>query len=243
MNFIAEAFERRLATRADDAAGRFDELDAKARAVAHPLTAEQTYMIDYQLYTPLSTMYNLFTLIRVEKGLFESDLLAAAVTQALRNHPSLATTFSVNDDSEIVQSHHPEIVEEIRVERLSQFDFDQPKDDLVKPYKIIGSRLYRCRLFETEKALYLFFDVHHTVFDGTSFKVLMGDIAKSVSGEALDRDYYYLTLAQREALENSPRYEESTVRAFEAVFRKVVGLLASHLEQGAFTFGDIRKRL
>ena len=39
------------------------------------------------------------------------------------------------------------------------------------------------------------------------------------------------------------RYEESTVRAFEAVFRKVVGLLASHLEQGAFTFGDIRKRL
>ena len=39
------------------------------------------------------------------------------------------------------------------------------------------------------------------------------------------------------------RYEKSTVQAFEAIFRKVVRLLASHLEQGAFTFGDIRKRL
>ena len=37
------------------------------------------------------------------------------------------------------------------------------------------------------------------------------------------------------------RYEKSTVLAFEAIFRKVVGLLASHLEQGAFTFGDIRE--
>ena len=55
-------------------------------------------------------MYNLFTLIRVEKGVFESGALAAAVTQALGNHPSLATTFSINDDCEIVQSHHPELV-------------------------------------------------------------------------------------------------------------------------------------
>ena len=206
-----------LSSRADDAAGRFDELDAKARAVAHPLTAEQTYMVDYQMYTPLSTMYNLFALIRVEKGLFEADALAAAVTKVLRNHPAFATTFSVNDDGEIEQSYHPEIVEEVRVERLSQFDFDQRKDDFVKPYKIIGSRLYRCRLFETEKAQYLFFDVHHTIFDGTSFKVLVSDIAKAVSGEALDPDYYYLTLAQREALENSPRYEEAK-RYFESTY-------------------------
>ena len=36
---------------------------------AHPLTAEQLYMIDYQLYTPASTMYNLFSVMKVDKEL------------------------------------------------------------------------------------------------------------------------------------------------------------------------------
>ena len=211
---IAELY---LANRSDNAAEKFDELDAKARTVAHPLTVEQTYMVDYQMYTPLSTMYNLFTMIKVEKGMFEPEALAAAVTKVLRNHPAFATTFSVNDDGEIEQSYHPEIVEDVRVEKLSQFDFEQLKDDLVKPYKIIGSRLYRCRLFETEKALYLYFDVHHTIFDGTSFKVLVGDIAKAVSGEELDRDYYYLLLSQRETAADSPRYAEAK-RYFESAY-------------------------
>ena len=211
---IAEIY---LASRAGGDSEKFDELNEKSKRVAHPLTAEQTYMVDYQMYTPLSTMYNLFTMIKVEAGMFEADALAAAVTKVLRNHPAFATMFTVNDDGDIEQSYHPEIVDEVRVEKISQFDFDQLKDDLVKPYKIIGSRLYRCRLFETEKALYLFFDVHHTIFDGTSFKVLVGDIAKAVSGEELDTDYYYLMLAQREAAANSPRYAEAK-EYFESVY-------------------------
>ena len=187
----------------------FTAKDAKSRTVSHPLTAEQAYMVDYQFYTPLSTMYNLFATIRVEKGLFEPEKLAAAVTRVLRHHPCFATTFALTEDAEIVQSYHPEIIEDVRVEKMTEFDFQQTKDDFVKPYKIIGTRLYRCRLIETEKSMYLFFDVHHTIFDGTSFKVLMGDIAKAYLGEELEPDFYYLMLQQREEVEGSPFYLES----------------------------------
>jgi len=187
----------------------FAEKDAKARSVPHRLTAEQAYMVDYQFYTPLSTMYNLFATIRVEKGMFEPEKLAETVTKVLRHHPNFATMFELTPDAEILQAYHPEIVEDVRIEKMSEFDFQQTKDDLVKPYKIIGTRLYRCRLFETEAAMYLFFDVHHTIFDGTSFKVLMGDIAKAYLGEELEHDYYYLMLAQREEAELSPFYAES----------------------------------
>ena len=187
----------------------FVEKDAKARAVVHPLTAEQAYMVDYQFYTPLSTMYNLFATIRVEKGLFEPEKLAAAVTKVLRHHPCFATTFALAEDAEIVQSYHPEVVEDVRVERMTEFDFQQTKDDFVKPYKVIGTRLYRCRLIETEEAMYLFFDVHHTIFDGTSFKVLMGDIAKAYLSEELEPDFYYLMLQRREEQEGSDFYLES----------------------------------
>jgi len=187
----------------------FAAKDAKARGQTHRLTAEQNYMVDYQLYTPKSTMYNLFATVKVEKGMFESAALAAAITRTLRAHPSLATVLEFDDDGDIVQRYCPEVIEDVQVTKLSEFDFEQIKDDLVKPYKIVGSRLYRCKLFETEKALYLFFDVHHTVFDGTSFKVLMADIAKAYMGEELEKDYYYLMLAQREEAENSPFYAES----------------------------------
>jgi len=203
---IAELY---LAHHAHNDAEDFAEKDSKSRQGSHPLTVEQSYMVDYQLYTPKSTMYNLFATVKVEKGLFESVKLAEAITTVLRAHPSLATVFSFDDDGDIRQGYHPEIIEEVKVEKISEFDFSLLKDDLVKPYKIIGSRLYRCRLFETEKALYLFFDVHHTVFDGTSFKVLMGDIAKAYMGEELETDFYYLMLANREAAENSPFYAES----------------------------------
>lgn len=197
--------------------GEYDELNEKAKTVSHPLTAEQTYMVDYQMYTPLSTMYNLFTMIKVETGRLEPEEVAQAVTKVLRNHPALATLFTINDDGEIEQSYHPEIVEDVCVEKYWQFDFDQVKDELVTPYKIIGSPLYRCRLFETEKGLYLFFDVHHTIFDGMSFKVFMDNLRKAVAGEELPTDYYYLMLAQRKAAEKTPLYEEAK-RYFESVY-------------------------
>lgn len=184
------------------------EADEKARAVAHRLSPEQKYMVDYQFYSPLSTMYNLFVMLKTEKDRVDPERFAAAVTAALRNHPSLATVLEFNDEGDVVQRYRPEVAAEVKVERIDEFDFGQMKDDLVKPYKLIGSRLCRCRLFETGKNLYLFFDVHHVVFDGTSFGVFMRDIAKAYAGEPLERDTYYLVLQQRESGESSAAVAE-----------------------------------
>lgn len=60
----------------------------------------------------------------------------------------------------------------------------------------------------------MFFDVHHTVFDGTSFKVLMRDIAQSYMGMPVPQDYYYLALKKREEAAHTAFYEESR-RYFE----------------------------
>jgi hypothetical protein len=127
----------------------------------------------------------------------------------IKRHPSLLTTFAWNADGEIMQSFHPEVFESIHVEHLSEFEFRFVKDTLVYPYKIVGGKLYRCRVFETEKAGYVFFDVHHTVFDGTSFKVFMSDVDKAYRGMEGAADYYYLMLRQRENAVNTEFYEES----------------------------------
>ncbi len=186
-----------------------DEKNEQALAKEHALTTEQLYMIDYQLYTPNSTMYNLFSVMKLDKDVFELDRMAAAMGAAIKNHPALLTTFAYNDDGDLVQRYTPEIFQELHVEKLSEFEFKYVKDTLVYPFKIVGGKMYRCRIFETEKAGYVFFDVHHSLFDGTSLKVFMGDVGKAYMGAELDTDYYYLMLQRREDVIHTDFYEES----------------------------------
>ena len=197
-----------------------DEINEQAKATEHPLTAEQLYMIDYQLYTPNSTMYNLFSVMKVSKELFDLEKLAEAMKAAIAAHPALLTVFGYNDDGELVQRYRPETLSDIHVEKLTEFEFKFVKDTLVYPFKIIGGKLYRCRIFETEKAGYIFFDVHHSLFDGTSLKVFLGGVGRAYMGLPIDRDYYYLMLKKREDAVHSDFYEESK-RYFEERYDNV----------------------
>ena len=175
----------------------------------HTLTAEQLYMVDYQLYTPKSTMYNLFSMLKVDKDMFDMQKMAEAMHTAIRNHSALLTTFHFNEDGEIVQRYTPEVLQDIYVEKISEFEFATLKDNLVQPFKMIGGCLHRCRVFETEKSGYVFFDVHHTLFDGTSLKVFMGNVGKAYMGMQPEQDLYYLFLQNREDAVESEFYEES----------------------------------
>ena len=197
-----------------------DMKNAASMKAVHPLTKEQLYMVDYQLYTPKSTMYNLFSMLKVDKEMFEMEKLAKTMETVIKNHSALLTKFTFNDDGEIVQSYHPELFEEIKVEKITEFEFDVLKDNLVMPFKIINGRLYRCRVFETEKSGYVFFDVHHTIFDGTSLKVFMGNIAKAYVGMMPDPDYYYYMLQQREDVVHTKFFQESK-EYFEKLYNDV----------------------
>ena len=186
-----------------------DEKNDESLKEIHPLTTEQLYMVDYQLYTPNSTMYNLFSMMKVSKDIFDLEKLAAALKKAILNHPALLTTFDWNADGDLVQKYTPENLTDIHVEKLSEFELKFVKDTLVYPFKMVGGKLFRCRVFETEKAGYIFFDVHHSLFDGTSLKVFLGDVGKAYMDMEMDKDYYYLMLKKREEAVGTPFYEES----------------------------------
>lgn len=186
----------------------------------HRLTSEQLYMVDYQLFTPKSTMYNLFTMLKFDKDAFDMTKLCDVLNTVIQHHPSLLTTLHFNDDGDIIQKYTPEVFQKVELEKVSEFEFQSIKDSLVMPFKIIEGRLYRCRVFETEVSGYVFFDVHHTVFDGTSMKVFMNNIGKVYAGMLPDPDYYYLMLAKREEMVDTPFYNESK-EYFESHFDNV----------------------
>ncbi len=203
---IAVLYEER---HSHDAGVNLDEKNALALQNAHPLTTEQLYMVDYQLYTPSSTMYNLYTMMKLDLESFDMEAMASAMQNVIRRHPALLTTFFWNEDGVLSQKYTPEILQDIHVEKLTEFEFRFVKDSLVYPFKIVGGKLFRCRVFETEKNGYIFFDVHHSLCDGRSLKILMEDVAKIIAGIRPDPDYYYLMLQNREEELVSAFYEES----------------------------------
>ena len=186
-----------------------DALDEESRRVPHPLTAEQRYMVDYQFYTPISTMYNNSVLLACGRDGVDVERLAQAVTEAISNHPALESQISADKDGELLQSYRPGSFGTVRVEHLTEFEFRFVREGLVKPFKLLDSSLCRSRIFVTEKAVYLFLDIHHVFSDGMSLGVLFGDIGRAYAGQPLVRDYYYLTLRNREAEIGSPAYQRS----------------------------------
>ena len=185
-----------------------EERDDRAKDLPHPLTPFQAFMMDYQMYTPMSTMWNLGSLYRFKKGQFDIPKLADAILTVIKAHPALCTVFSFNEDGDMVQTYRPELAQPIKVEEISEMEFTELKNGLVSPFKVMNSLLYRFKLFVTEKYGYLFFDIHHTIFDGTSSKVLMQDIVKAYYDMPLERDYYYLTLSEYEESIDTEGYLE-----------------------------------
>ena len=194
-----------------------EERDDRARTQPHPLTPFQAFMIDYQMYTPMSTMWNLGSLYRFELGQFDVDKLAQAISTTIKAHPALCSVFSFNEDGEMIQTYKPELAFVPTIEEISEIEFSELKNGLVSPFKVMDARLFRVKLFKTEKYGYLFFDVHHTIFDGTSSKVLMQDIVKAYYDMPLERDYYYLTLTEGEEAANSDTYLEDK-KYFEEMY-------------------------
>ena len=203
---IAELYER---FREEDDGTSPDEKEMESRTKKHPLTIEQLYMVDYQMYTPNSTMYNLFSMMKLDKELIDMERMAAVMKEVIAKHPALLTRFSWDKDHSLVQSYHPELQQEIIVEHLTEFELRYVRDTLVYPFKIVGGALFRCRVFETEEAGYIFFDVHHSMFDGTSLKVFMADVGKTYMGIETEPDYYYLMLQRREDIVTKAFYDES----------------------------------
>ncbi len=195
--------------RAKDNAESPESRNDRALKEEHPLTVEQLYMFDYQLYTSYSTMYNLYNMLKIDKHVIDIPRFAKALQSAIANHPALLTVFSFGDDRNIVQRYCPELLPEIEVEKITPEELLILKDTLVQPFKMMNSLLFRARVFETEEYGYMFFDVHHTIFDGSSFAVFLKDIVNAYMELPLEKDYYYMMLAERELAPMTDFYQES----------------------------------
>ena len=184
-----------------------EKINSEAILKSHPLTVEQKYILNYELYTPNTTMYNNPALCRFTDVTAED--LAAAINKTIKNHPSLMTIFYY-ENGVYKQRYAPELMREITVEKISDEEIETLRGTLVQPFReVTDCLLWRSRVFSAPSGNYVFFDVHHLIFDGTSYWLFMSNLQRCLSGMDTVPDYYYYVLEQREKEINSALHEEA----------------------------------
>ena len=138
---------------------------------------------------PDSTIYNIPTLLLLGVSV-DMKRLKTAVCAAVNAHPYLLTRIFIDKKGEIRQKRCDETFDENEIEELRCASIDDIRDTLVKPFDLQNDRLCRFKLIETGSGSYLFFDIHHIVFDGESKKILLRDMGDAYAGKELTPEKY-----------------------------------------------------
>ena len=166
--------------------------DGKAREHDQPLTPMQLFLMDNQLYSPKSTFCNVPAFWRMPKDQVDTARLLDAFRKVINNQPVLKSVIRVDMDLGFVQHYAPSLEPELFIEEITEEELYAIKDDLIRPFKIADRLLYRIRIFDTGKDIYVFLDVNHLFNDGTSMQILIKNLSDAYNGNELPPDRAYL---------------------------------------------------
>lgn len=139
----------------------------------YPLRPMQICLFDMQLTKARSTMLNVHGLFKVDNRV-DMERLAKAVNDTFNSYDAFRCRFMFHPGtSDLCQRFDGEIAP-VKVEYISDEEFELCKKTLAEPYKLIDAPLYRVYLFETPTAKYLYMDFHHALFDGVSITMIFG---------------------------------------------------------------------
>ena len=181
----------------------------------YPLTTMQNYFYEYQKKDPDSTMYNMYPMLMRLHDWIDLDRLADSILRVNEAHPAVESIIEEHNGVPM-QRYIPGLIARPSVERISEDEFMSQKDKLVKPF-YPGEPMFRFRIFQTEKAKYLFSDTYHIVCDATSKCIYFYDLDNVYSGQNVDNDAWLTYLQEKEAEKSSPHYDESR-KYFEAMY-------------------------
>ena len=129
-----------------------------------------------------STTYNIPFLFKLDKRI-NVNKLKESLIKVLDNHPYLKTTLKMSDDGDILATRKD------RESVVSIYKKEIDKNNLIRPFKLLDSPLYRIEIYEG-KDNYLFLDFHHIICDGTSEAIFLRDLSKAYKDEELAKEEF-----------------------------------------------------
>ena len=148
----------------------------------YPMTENQRGIYADWMRNPETTQYNIPAAFRFA-GL-DAAKLASAAEKAIAAHPALLGRFD-EKDGEIVQARRDDFKIAVPVKAMDVEPDEAFLGFEMKPFAPDADVLCRATVYASKVSSTLFLDVHHTVFDGFSVGVFLGDLLKALKGEEL----------------------------------------------------------
>ena len=173
-----------------------EDLDERNRAAQNRdqyLTPYQTFFYDALLYSPKQTQMNNPMSLRFPREEVDAARLKDALETVFSNYAVFSSVFSHDEEGNPVMRRvpgkivHPEILE------VSEHT-DQMLAELIRPYRLDGELMYRCRIYVTQTHVFLDFDTNHLISDGTTMANFIAEVFAAYRGETLRQDHYYYYL-------------------------------------------------
>ncbi|MCQ2482744.1 MAG: amino acid adenylation domain-containing protein [Clostridia bacterium] len=155
------------------------------KKTSYPITDTQAGIFAECLANPEEVTYNIPLLFRFDDEI-DIDRLSEAIRDTFDAHYYLKTEFYTDSNGNILARPSSDTAV-VDIHKCSALPM---KENLVRPFDLFDSPLYRISIYETDAGNYLFIDIHHLICDGTSEVILLNDISKAYAGVKLVPELY-----------------------------------------------------
>ena len=156
----------------------------------YPLSKNQEGLFVDCIANPGSTIYNIPLLLKVSDSV-DLGRLKDAVVRAVDAHPHIKARISTDKKGNAVQRRmdsDPFTADDI--ETIETDSIDDVIGTLVRPFEIVGGRLFRFSVIKTGSGNYLFADIHHLYMDGTSMNIFTETVTDAYLGKDIPREQF-----------------------------------------------------
>ena len=175
----------------------------------YPLSATQLGIYIESMNRDGEAAYNNPILLKLA-GDIDMEKLRLACEAAVAAHPFIKLRLKADENGDPVQVRNDDEPYTQTVEELSDEELMRLAPSLMQPFRLLKDKLFRIRLFRTEKGNYLFTDLHHIIFDGASMLVLIKDIERAYNGGSLETETYSgFEVAEDESERKAEDYENA----------------------------------
>ncbi len=173
----------------------------------YPLTQTQMGIFVECSSSQDSVTYNIPVMFRLGPGV-QPERLVSAVKAAINAHPYAKATLFADAEGNIRARRNDDAPVTVSVEKLEHIP---DGEELVRPFKLLDSPLYRAAVLLTPEGNCLFLDFHHIISDGTSEAILLSDIDRAYAGEELKPETFsgFEAALEEEQVRASERYNEA----------------------------------
>ncbi len=182
------------------------------------LNTDQEYLLKHDLKYPDTTMLNIPIRFYVRDSVDLKEL-AIAIRKVICSHPALLSTIEPSEEGGFCQRYDPSFDKEIKVEKVTDEELEEVCRSFVRPFKLDGSPMMRCRILEGDTRKTVLFDVSHLICDGWSLNLIFDDMGRVLAREEIRKDYWF-KLMQREAERKTSATWQKDMEYFRKKFDK-----------------------